>query len=160
MTDFNRENMTSLRDQLRDVVHDKHFNMGIWGRGTLNVEDIPAEADYSCGAAACMAGWATVLRAAEKGVREVRFTDGKRQFEVQAWIEGREWLDLDEDEADCLFLPSMWPERFQDHGSDVANYDNERLAAVALLDAILDGVCIWVRETDEDGDEIVQLVEV
>lgn len=91
----NVDNIKKLAARLREPDAAKHFDMSDYLRLGAADETTPlGEAIHTCGTAACIAGWATVMALPDATYMEVD----------EAKI-GREFLGLTVDQSYALFLP-------------------------------------------------------
>jgi hypothetical protein len=98
---LNRDNIDKVIARIRKN-KEFVFNMGSWGRPTINKDgqfiddngDVTTE--HPCGTAACIAGFCVVVK-----------HNDMIPWDRHTGVEGREFLGLEEDQANRLFLPEF-----------------------------------------------------
>jgi hypothetical protein len=103
---MNADRLLALADLLESDEVQGHFSMTMWVRGVEDrLEYTIADVTHTCGAAACMGGYAEAM---------YRMTDEAPKRGYITTTETKIWLDLSFAEFDALFYPpGITPQDFE-----------------------------------------------
>jgi hypothetical protein len=86
---------------------------------------LPKERYAKCGTAACIAGWTCILSMEDKEPEEIASN-------LVEHTEAGNFLELTNEQANRLFLPSQWPWRFLDGACDDGKTKTAKIAAARI----------------------------